>query len=149
MLLSLNVALHLLTLSLNGTCHQRSMMPLMHDDATAILRSFTEEALAKSRKGPKGKKAKGGANGKSNGDTELDTREDTRESGTPSSSSSPTLLQQLSEDDLVRELARRRAERFRLAGAMPGKQVDPIDPTGQVCTLNGGKGSIPCRELME
>jgi hypothetical protein len=142
-LLSLNIALHLLRLSLNGTRHQRSMMPLMHDDATAILRSFTEEALAKSRKVPKDKRAKGGANGKSDDDTELDTGEDTRELGTPSSSSSATLLQQLSEDDLVRELARRRA------GNIPGKQVDPIDPTGQECTLNGGEGSIPCRELME
>jgi hypothetical protein len=26
---------------------------------------------------------------------------------------------------------------------------DDDDPTGQVCSLNGGNGTIPCRELME
>merc|ERR1719157_234068 len=34
---------------------KRAMIPLMHDDATAIMRSYTEEALAKSRKGVKKK----------------------------------------------------------------------------------------------
>ena len=55
-----------------------------------------------------------------------------------------------SEEELVRELARRRAERFRLAGAMGRiNGDDEPDPTGQVCSLNGGNGTIPCRELME
>ena len=60
-------------------------------------------------------------------------------------------LQDFSEEELVRELAKRRAEKFRLAGASPQNKRDglPDDPTGQFCTLNGGDGSIPCRELME
>lgn len=125
---------------------KRSMMPLMHDDATAILRSYTEEALAKSRKYPKG----------TNGKPKPSPFQKTETSDTPTDpekqdyvNQSKFSLQELSEEQLVRELARRRAERFRLAGAMPGAKTDEIDPTGQVCTLNGGEGSIPCRELME
>ena len=37
---------------------KRAMLPLMHDDATAILRSYTEEVLAKSRKDNQGRKEK-------------------------------------------------------------------------------------------
>ena len=40
---------------------KRSILPLMHDDATAILRAYTEEALAKSRKGKKVKKRPNGS----------------------------------------------------------------------------------------
>jgi hypothetical protein len=49
------------------------------------------------------------------------------------------------------ELARRKAEKYRLAGAMSRHVEDggPVDPTGQVCTLDGRDGNIPCRELME
>jgi len=120
---------------------KRSMMPLMHDDVTAILRSYTEEALAKSRKenrkkGPKKQPSQEttvvAEEGRTNPDTAM-------------------RLQDCSDEELVRELARRRAEKFRLAGASPqDKRGDlPVDPTGQVCSLNGGDGSIPCRELME
>lgn len=124
------------------------MMPLMHDDTTAILRSYTEEAVAKSRRGPKGKKAEVAVIGGETGDEKkVDDHQNIAHLHT--NLSSPAPLQELSDDDLIRELARRRADRFRLAGAMPGNQVDPIDPTGQVCTLTGGDGSIPCRELME
>jgi hypothetical protein len=56
-------------------------------------------------------------------------------------------LRAASDDDLVRELARRRAEQFLLSSGI--KEADSSDPTGQVCTLNGGNGSIPCYELME
>jgi hypothetical protein len=117
------------------------MMPLMHDDATAILRSYTEEALAKSRK--VGKK-KGGKN-QPNNETATTTKESTADPN------NAMRLQGFSDEELVRELARRRAEQFRLAGASPGNKREelPVDPTGQVCTLNGGDGSIPCRELME
>ena len=62
---------------------------------------------------------------------------------------SSTFLADASEDELVRELARRKADRYRLTGSMQKRLVDPEDPTGQVCTLNGGNGTIPCRELME
>ncbi|KAL3918014.1 MAG: hypothetical protein SGILL_004444 [Bacillariaceae sp.] len=117
---------------------KRAMLPLMHDDATAILRSYTEEALAKSRKEKNGKKHKGDA----------PTRPElSNDDSTPSPSVS---LDAATDEDLVRELARRRAHRYKLAGAMaPRTQDGVIDPTGQVCSLNGGDGSIPCRELME
>ena len=67
-------------------------------------------------------------------------------------------LADATEEELVKELARRRAERFRLSGAMKrgggggdgvGVGDDASDPTGQVCSLRGGPGSIPCSELME
>ena len=71
------------------------------------------------------------------------------------------LLSDASEDDLIAELARRKAEKYKWSGASPdnkreggpaGNDDDGTsmmeDPTGQVCSLNGGDGSIPCRELM-
>ena len=120
------------------------MMPLMHDDSTAILRSYTEEALAKSRKGNKGKNSRvpKAAKLKTDGEVQAENEPTTTQN-------IPSSLKDASEEELIRELARRRAERFRLAGAMPGRSSDDHDPTGQVCTLNGGNGSIPCRELME
>ena len=228
---------------------KRCLLPLMHDDCTAILRSYTEEALAKSRKEQNGKK-KGRRQQRFNGlssnsrsttkgaENETPTETGTRsgqagslakvsEKGNASSRFSPTavaltatvvagfgaiglvcisgskpgsirllgrksvaglfvaatglaasrlsflsvsnavapdeipstesspshsvLISKASEEELVRELAKRRAERFRLAGAMKrlSDDKDDVDPTGQVCTLNGGDGSIPCRELME
>jgi hypothetical protein len=135
----------------------------MHDDATAILRSYTEEALAKSRKVPNSKKRLIQRTGEKNKLYEGDKVE---KHDPPSGNAEPmkpqtasnaaaaqpmenaTVLVDASEEELVRELARRRAKRFRLAGAMKRLQDDE-DPTGQVCTLNGGNGSIPCRELME
>ena len=129
---------------------KRAMLPLMHDDATAIMRSYTEEAIAKSRKGVKRKpsdntKKKVGSNG---GAEQVNTSVTNGSAG--DSSSTATNLEDASEEMLLRELARRRAKKYRLAGAMamhsPGNQDDP---TGQVCSLNGGNGTIPCRELME
>jgi tRNA(Ile)-lysidine synthase TilS/MesJ len=119
---------------------KRSLLPLMHDDATAILRSYAEEALAKSRKDDRKKSRTDGAE-----------EEEKKENGTEMDTESAVGgLSSWSDDQLVRELSRRRADRYRLAGAM--KRVDddePYDPTGQVCSLNGGNGTIPCRELME
>lgn len=121
---------------------KRSLLPLMHDDATAILRSYTEEALAKSRKDNKGKGRKGKAE-----ESERSKRVEI----------APTVsidkkFELASDEELVMELARRRAAKHRLAGAMKRTNDDDPsgeDPTGQFCTLNGGNGSIPCRELME
>ena len=125
---------------------KRAMLPLMHDDATAIMRSYTEEAIAKSRKGIKKKPSDFKKNirvtaeqGK-NPNTNLSTDD----------SIAKISLDEASEEMLVRELARRRANKYRLAGAMAMHAPDiPDDPTGQVCTLDGRNGTIPCRELME
>lgn len=119
---------------------KRSLLPLMHDDATAILRSYTEEALDKSRKETHKKfRPRGGEEEKKDNHAEH-TLADVE-----------STLASFSDDELVKELARRRAASFRLAGAMKrtGDEDDDVDPTGQVCSLNGGNGTIPCRELME
>jgi len=129
---------------------KRAMLPLMHDDATAIMRSYTEEAIAKSRKGIKrkpsdyAKKNMGinGGSGKVNSSITNGSVDD--------SSNKLMKLEDASEEMLIRELARKRADKFRLAGAMAMHSPDAQgDPTGQVCSLNGGNGTIPCRELME
>lgn len=132
---------------------KRAMLPLMHDDATAILRSYTEEALAKSRKENQVKRKPVDQN-----------KEGTIPNRKPLHDSLPqdslggdtvgqlpsTTLANASEDELVNELARRRASRYRLAGAMLSLDTGD-DPTGQFCSLNGGNGNgtIPCHELME
>ena len=133
---------------------KRAMLPLMHDDATAIMRSYTEEAIAKSRKGIKKKPSDFKKNNlRVNGKMEDITAEQGKNPNTNLStddSIAKISLDEASEEMLVRELARRRANKYRLAGAMamhaPG---NPDDPTGQVCTLDGRNGTIPCRELME
>ena len=141
---------------------KRSILPLMHDDSTAILRSYTEEALAKSRKENKVKRQPNDVRKNSNspenytlgeGDqvSHEEQKKKTLKKGTAFSSCVPNggaLLADASEEELLKELGKRRAERFRLIGAMK-RLGDNEDPTGQVCTLNGGNGSIPCRELME
>ena len=65
----------------------------------------------------------------------------------------------LEEPSALTRLARRRAAKYKLSGAMgrlPDRGRDgedgvdlPEDATGQMCSLNGGDGMIPCRELME
>jgi tRNA(Ile)-lysidine synthase TilS/MesJ len=134
---------------------KRAMLPLMHDDSTAIMRSYTEEAIGKSRKGVKKKpsdfkkKDMRSNDSKENGITEQ-AKSPIMNGSTDDSSSKVTSLEEASEEMLIRELARRRANKYRLAGAMAMHSPDnQDDPTGQVCTLNGGNGTIPCRELME
>ncbi len=111
---------------------RRSLLPLMHDDATSILRCYTDEVVSKSRKN-----AKVSTRVVDNEDTKISTDS----------------LTKISEDELIKELARRKADRFRLSGSM--KRADDSDmsgipdPTGQMCSLNGGNGTIPCTELME
>ena len=65
-------------------------------------------------------------------------------------------LASASEEELIAELAKRRAVKYRMAGAMKrlpddgsGADGSIEDPTGQMCSLTGGDGMIPCRELME
>ena len=133
---------------------KRAMLPLMHDDATAIMRSYTEEAIAKSRKGIKKKPSDFKKNDiRVNGKVENVTAEQGKNPNTNLStddSIAKISLDEASEEMLVRELARRRANKYRLAGAMAMHAPENLDdPTGQVCTLDGRNGTIPCRELME
>jgi hypothetical protein len=133
----------------------------MHEDATAILRCYTEEAVSKSKKENRKKvypdrpnkdvvkREEQNADGINNADEEVAGCTDGHDEKRPRVS-----LAEASDDDLLMELARRKADKFRLSGSMQkfvaGDDVDDgPDPTGQVCSLNGGPGSIPCRELME
>merc|ERR1712100_64324 len=131
---------------------KRSLIPLMHDDSTAIMRCYTEEVVSrtckvKDRKNRKRSKFLAAAN------QELQSSQ-SKTTGSPPETD-PNLhlaLRNASEEDLIKELARRKAERFRHSGAMKRLKNDESpsektinDPIGQVCTLNGGNGSIPCR----
>jgi tRNA(Ile)-lysidine synthase TilS/MesJ len=130
---------------------RRALIPLMHDDSTAILRSYLDETVERSKK-ENHLKWKKRAESKAKNDTteSVLVAVPREEPGVDHDSKRARLmLSEASEDDLVRELAKRRAEKFRLAGAMKRLEKDEEDPTDQVCTLSGGNGSIPCRELME
>lgn len=99
----------------------------MHDDMTAILKCYTEEAVSKSRKakGPGRKHRRNNENEKQNEianntstPVKLESEEDSKDNATG-------LLSALSDDQLLKELARRKANHFRLAGAM--KRLDNKD----------------------
>jgi tRNA(Ile)-lysidine synthase TilS/MesJ len=134
---------------------RRSLIPIMHDDSTAILRSYTEEALSKSRR------EKGNGNGNKKRQKQPNESDNSKPSDACNvnktesnglTSNGSVLLGDIPEEDLIKELARRKALKFKLAEAMKkmeNSKVDDIDPTGQVCTLDGRGGTIPCRELME
>lgn len=107
---------------------RRSLIPLMHGDMEPILHGYTEQVVAKARR-----RLVPFQNKK---DEESD-RKDSVE--LPKS----VILADASDEDLVRELARRKAERHRLAGAM--KRLDESDSeklvaavaAKAVCTVDG------------
>ena len=93
---------------------RRALIPVMHDDSTAIMRSYLENTIAKSRKVPMKKKAK--LNETENKDTAGDSC-DNNSSGATSQDVMKTLAS-ASEEELIAELARRRAMNYQMAGAM-------------------------------
>lgn len=116
---------------------RRSLIPLMHDDLTAIMRCYTEEAVARSRKVnmPKGKGRKKGRGQRGDGEkTEENAVADIKDEELGKT------LVEATDEELVKELARRKAERYKLSGAMKrlGGDGDDEDPTGQMCSLKGG-----------
>jgi len=140
---------------------RRALIPIMHDDMTSILKSYTEEALEKSRKGQgpgkknKKRKHKETSDGSSPLKTEAEEKEElepaVKKAGQEGGKGSD--LAGCSEEELLRELAKRRAEKFKLFGAMKRHDGnganDDKDPTGQVCTMDDENGTIRCYELME
>ena len=115
---------------------------MFSDDSTAIMRSYLEETIAKSVKVPN--------KGKKKAVTCQTYKEPSEQTEVINSTKNIALsLTSATEEQLIAELARRRAAKFQLSGSMKRLAGDNEDPTGQVCTLNGGNGSIPCRELME
>lgn len=128
---------------------RRSLLPLMHSDATAILRCYAEEAVSKSKKGNRMERRKRPREEEEAVTSAGFDAQRRREASVAYS------LNQISDDDLIMELARRKADQFRLSGAMKrvkdgsNEAEKTDDPTGQVCSLPGGPGCIPCYELME
>jgi tRNA(Ile)-lysidine synthase TilS/MesJ len=126
---------------------RRALIPIMHDDSTSIIRCYLEETIAKSVKVPnKGKKGVPDADAVKKNSPENDTT--SSDCSTANQQNTSMSLASATEEQLIAELARRRANKFQLSGAMK-RLGDDDDPTGQVCSLNGGNGTIPCRELME
>lgn len=90
---------------------RRSLLPVMHADSSSILRSYLDEILAKS-KGEIDKKRKRESD---NGIHEpVSTSSEVVNAG---SDETAITLQCASEEDLLRELARRKADKYRLTGA--------------------------------
>jgi len=105
---------------------RRALIPILHDDSTAIMRSYLENTIAKSRKVPVKKKAKS-----------LNDVEESKavvSSDNSSSDDASKSLASASEEELIAELARRRASKYQMSGAMkrlPGKDDGlPPDETG-------------------
>ena len=122
---------------------RKAIIPLMHVDSSALMWSYTNQTLEKSRKDKRRTK-----NGVSNG---TKPKVNTREEHKCEQTQSKVLLREASEDELIVELARRRAEKFALKGSLQ-KQPEPEKSTttdAPVCSINGGPGTIPCYELME
>lgn len=136
---------------------RRALIPVMHDDSTAIMRSYLEDTIAKSRKVPvKPKRAKI-TNDSNDMRQNSDSFSNNGDSNKGSIRNNGTSLSSASEEELIAELARRKAAKHKLSGAMKRLPADdngnadnlPEDATGQMCSLTGGDGMIPCRELME
>jgi selenocysteine lyase/cysteine desulfurase/tRNA(Ile)-lysidine synthase TilS/MesJ len=120
---------------------RRSLIPLMHDDMQAILHVYTEEAVSRSRKVPYKDRKESPTTALEVPLSEQTSNERTRR-----------FLTEVSDGELYLELARRKAKNQKKAKSSEtgvSGDLGIIDGTGQVCTLNGGNGSIPCRELME
>lgn len=97
----------------------------MHDDMESILKCYTEEAVSKSRKN----KGAGKKNKKRNHPDSNDDQNDAKMTDmAPTSSDSTSTdnnanpLEQFSDDQLLKEIVRRKSQKFRLAGAM--KRLD-------------------------
>lgn len=108
---------------------KRAIIPLMHDDLTGIMRCYTEETLAKSKREKNGKRKRSPLQG-----SVYDKPGEEVEMATPLSEN--VNLCEASEEDLIKELARRKAEKFRQAGAM--KRLPNQSSNGQVCNIGGG-----------
>jgi hypothetical protein len=142
---------------------RRALIPVMHDDSTSIMRSYLEETIAKSRKIPDLSKGGQVANGLNAENVQSEGNRCTTSVLSTTGAPFETIqnarqsLASATEDELVAELARRRARKYKLSGAMKRLPIDneaydgtlPPDETGQMCSLTGGDGMIPCKELME
>jgi tRNA(Ile)-lysidine synthase TilS/MesJ len=106
---------------------KRSLIPLMHADSTAILRSYLDETLAKSKSDdPRKRKRRYG---------DVDGSLDGATVGVPYATDGG--LKDASDEDLLREIALRRADKYRLAGASKFIANDDAESSGPVCSRGG------------
>jgi len=147
---------------------RKSMLPLMHADSSALMWSYTNQITDKSKKENRNKeKGMRGPHEKNSGkkdshplETHLEEKKDDLASPPTRNEHRPLLVRDATEDELVVELARRRAAKFGLKGSLqkdlPARTGAPSAPhqhtreeEAPVCSINGGPGTIPCYELME
>lgn len=107
---------------------RKAILPLMHEEATAVMRCFSEEALAKTRKEQgKSKKNKHNIREKElfnpieDEKKEYDAQAESSFSPKTNAASS-VCLAEASEEQLAVEIARRRAAKYHLHGAMTAKK---------------------------
>ena len=101
---------------------RRSSIPVMHDDMTSILRCYTEEAVSKSRKNKGAGKKNKKRNHQQSNDMVSHTEEVSKRPNNNDDCATP--LAQFSDDQLMKEIVRRKSQKFRLAGAM--KRLDDV-----------------------
>ena len=112
---------------------RRSLIPLMHGDLEPILHGYTEDVVSKSRRRlvPQRRKT----------NEEDDGVEEKKDTEIEVAAPANVQLVEASDDDLIRELARRKAERHRLAGAMKRLEETVADQsvvaTKAVCSVDG------------
>ena len=134
---------------------RKAILPLMHEDSSALMWSYTNQITEKSKKEKKPSKKKGKKNFTEIPHVNLEEKKLSHED------SLTILLSEASEEELVVELAKRRAKSFSMKGSLQSNNKDindniqnSVDQSKQsneapVCSLNGGPGTIPCYELME
>lgn len=114
---------------------RRSLIPLMHGDLEPILHGYTDDVVSKARKRLVPQRAKQHA------ESDDAVAEEKKEGESSTVGSPARSLADASDEELLRELARRKAEKHRLAGAMKR-----LEETGEkqatsaakaVCTIDG------------
>lgn len=117
---------------------RRSLIPLMHGDLEPILHGYTEDVVAKARKRLVPQRGRIGKDD----DNDNGKDEEKKDNEVETNVSTNVQLADASDDDLIRELARRKAERHRLAGAMKrleetAAKSSTAAAAKAVCTVDG------------
>eukprot|EP00547_Thalassionema_nitzschioides_P011281 CAMPEP_0194261270 /NCGR_PEP_ID=MMETSP0158-20130606/45937_1 /TAXON_ID=33649 /ORGANISM="Thalassionema nitzschioides, Strain L26-B" /LENGTH=1612 /DNA_ID=CAMNT_0039001387 /DNA_START=24 /DNA_END=4859 /DNA_ORIENTATION=- len=111
-----------------------SLIPLMHDDMTAILRSYSDEIHAKGKKENNPIYQQRRRQQQEKNDYDDSSRKTTSDD---SNDKEQLMAEGLSDETLLRELARRKANQYRLVGAMKSRSDNLQHQKGEedvVCT---------------
>merc|ERR1719203_432325 len=113
---------------------RRCLIPLYHEDMTPIIRSYAEEIMKKSRKGENPDCFGAHARRTSNNDTtnnasssKIDVKTKNTSKSQEDNMNDNTLLYDATEEQLLLELAKRKADKYRLFGSMKKKKTDGDD----------------------